>query len=152
MICKHCNSNVDDNLNFCTFCGSSLSDGTTNSTNQINNSAETYTSTTESAVNFANTQLNMSKDSNTSNSDIKLPSDYYRGPIDNPSHFAGIVSCCFPLVGFILYFLWKDEKPKSAKLVCNWLIAGIALLVVFYVVCFIIGIIAGIAESNYMYY
>ena len=103
-------------------------------------------------MNTTNAPLNMSKDSSSSHSDVKLPSDYYRGPIDNPSHFAGIVSCCFPLVGFILYFLWKDEKPKSAKLVCNWLIAGIVLLVVFYVVCFIIGIIAGITEANYMYY
>lgn len=47
--------------------------------------------------------------------------------IDNPSHLPGIAGCCFPLVGIILYFMWKDEKPKSASLVIKWTLAGIAI-------------------------
>ncbi|MBU5227520.1 zinc-ribbon domain-containing protein [Clostridium senegalense] len=59
--------------------------------------------------------------------------------VDNPSHLAGIVSCCFPIVGLILYFLWKDDKPKSSKLVCNWMLAGIIVWVTIYLVCFILS-------------
>lgn len=47
--------------------------------------------------------------------------------IDNPSHLPGVAGCCFPLVGIILYFMWKDEKPKSASLVIKWTLAGIAI-------------------------
>lgn len=28
---------------------------------------------------------------------------------------AGILSFLFPLIGFILYFVWKDESPRKAK-------------------------------------
>lgn len=59
---------------------------------------------------------------------------------DNPSHFAGIVSCCFPIVGLVLYFLWKDEKPNSSKLICKWMIAGTICWILLYVIFFIIGI------------
>jgi uncharacterized membrane protein YvbJ len=62
---------------------------------------------------------------------------------DNPSHFAGVVSCCFPMVGLILYFLWKDEKPKSSKLICRWMIGGIVAWVLLYVLFFVIAIILG---------
>lgn len=68
-------------------------------------------------------------------------SDNFNKPIDNPSHAAGVVSCCFPVVGLILYFLWKDEKPNSAKLICYWMLGGIALWVLCYVLFFIIGIL-----------
>ncbi|MEG1256559.1 zinc-ribbon domain-containing protein [Clostridium sp.] len=66
--------------------------------------------------------------------------------VDNPSHFAGVASCCFPIVGLILYFIWRGEKPKSAKVVCYWMLGGIAAWVVFYIVCIFIGI------SDSMYY
>ncbi|GFZ31947.1 hypothetical protein CSC2_24730 [Clostridium zeae] len=68
---------------------------------------------------------------------------------DNPSHLAGAVSCCFPIVGLILYFLWKDDKPKSSKLVCRWMIAGIVLWILFYVVMFLLGFIGAMSDSSY---
>lgn len=66
--------------------------------------------------------------------------------VDNPSHLAGIVSCCFPIVGLILYFIWKDEKPKSSQLVCYWMIGGLVAWILFYVIFFILG-----AASEAMY-
>lgn len=57
--------------------------------------------------------------------------------VDNPSHLAGIVSCCFPIVGLILYFVWKDEKPESAKLVCYWMLGGIGAWLLFYFFAFL---------------
>lgn len=60
--------------------------------------------------------------------------------IDNPSNLAGAVSCCFPIVGLILYFLWKDEKPNSAKLICKWMIGGIIVWVIIYILFFMLGI------------
>ncbi|SET11887.1 zinc ribbon domain-containing protein [Anaerobranca gottschalkii] len=58
--------------------------------------------------------------------------------VDNPSHLAGIVSCCFPIVGVILYFLWREEKPESAKLVCHWMLAGLGIWFLFYLYGFLL--------------
>ncbi|MEG2918215.1 MAG: zinc-ribbon domain-containing protein [Clostridium sp.] len=63
--------------------------------------------------------------------------------VDNPSHFAGIVSCCFPVVGLILYFIWEDQKPKSSKLICYWMLGGTAAWVLFYILFVVIGVASG---------
>ena len=36
----------------------------------------------------------------------------------------GIVLFCIPIVGAILYFVWKDEKPEKAKKACWLALAG----------------------------
>lgn len=64
--------------------------------------------------------------------------------LDNPSHLTGAVSCCFPVVGLILYFLWKDEKPQSASLICKWMIGGTVAWVILYVLCFVVGFIGNL--------
>ena len=53
----------------------------------------------------------------------------------------GLLGCCIPVVGLILFLVWKDSKPKTAKA------AGIGALVcvVIYVVCYIIMAIAGVS-------
>ncbi|GKX67973.1 zinc ribbon domain-containing protein [Inconstantimicrobium mannanitabidum] len=68
-----------------------------------------------------------------------------KNSIDNPSHAAGVVSCCFPIVGLILYFLWKDEKPNSASLVCKWTIGGVIAWVLLYVIFFALGLLGAVA-------
>ena len=68
---------------------------------------------------------------------------------DEPSHLPGIAGCCFPLVGIILYFLWKDEKPKSASLVIKWTLAGLALGVIGFILYVLFIVLLGVAASNY---
>lgn len=65
---------------------------------------------------------------------------------DIPSQIAGVASCFFPIVGLILFFLWKDEKPKSAKVVLIWMIP-IALLLIFYIVILLIGLVVGLCSA-----
>lgn len=67
--------------------------------------------------------------------------------VDNPSHVVGAISCCFPIVGIVLYLLWKDEKPKSASLVCKWTIAGFVLCALFYVLYFVVFLGIGLLLS-----
>ncbi len=42
---------------------------------------------------------------------------------DNGGFGYGVLGCCVPVAGIILYFIWKDEKPKSSKA------AGIGFLI-----------------------
>jgi uncharacterized membrane protein YvbJ len=70
---------------------------------------------------------------------------YYGNSSDNPSHLAGVASCCFPVVGIILYFIWKDDKPQSASLVCKWMIGGVVAWILFYIIMFILGILGSLS-------
>lgn len=53
----------------------------------------------------------------------------------------GALGCCIPIVGLILFLVWKDEKPKNAKM------AGIGALISVAVsaACYIFSACAGIA-------
>lgn len=62
-------------------------------------------------------------------------------PADDPADILPkAASCCIPLVGIILYFMWKDTKPKAAKDVCTWAWIGIGASFVVYILAFILGI------------
>ena len=52
----------------------------------------------------------------------------------------GIVSFLFPVVGFILYFVWNDAEHKKAKQAA--IIAGIG-----FVLSFVIGFIGGLVGA-----
>lgn len=34
---------------------------------------------------------------------------------DSGSNWWGVLGCCLPIVGLILYIVWKEEKPRNAK-------------------------------------
>lgn len=57
---------------------------------------------------------------------------------DQGNMLAGVASFCFPIVGLILYFIWKDNKPKSAKHACYGALISTVLLGIFYVIYFFI--------------
>ena len=46
----------------------------------------------------------------------------------------GIVFFCLPLVGAIMYFVWKDDKPKKAQRACYLALGGTALGIVLQVI------------------
>ncbi len=58
--------------------------------------------------------------------------------VDNGGFLWGLLGCCIPLVGLILFIMWKDQKPKTAKA------AGIGALVcvgINIVICLLMGIL-----------
>ena len=66
---------------------------------------------------------------------------------DDPSIGVKVASCCFPIVGLVLYFVWKTEKPQSAKSVCKWAIIGSVAGAVLYVLGIMFGVMASVAGS-----
>lgn len=67
-------------------------------------------------------------------------------PSDDSGSFGWwILGCCVPIVGLILFLVWKDTKPKSAKM------AGIGALValIFWIVISALFVILGIGASFY---
>ena len=35
-----------------------------------------------------------------------------------------IVAFLIPIIGFVMYFVWKDDKPEQAKKVCSATVIG----------------------------
>lgn len=43
---------------------------------------------------------------------------------DSGSGGWGVLGFFFPIVGLILYLVWKDNKPKTAKMIGKWALIG----------------------------
>lgn len=50
----------------------------------------------------------------------------------------GLLGCCVPIAGLILFLVWKDSKPKSAKAAGIGALVSVAIAVVYYIVMFLI--------------
>ncbi|MFJ7664702.1 zinc ribbon domain-containing protein [Lysinibacillus sp. NPDC097162] len=63
------------------------------------------------------------------------------GGADKPNWGVNIITlCCVPLVGLIMFFVWKNEKPVAAKSALMFFFINIAIIVLFYIAMFIIGL------------
>jgi len=71
---------------------------------------------------------------------------------DRDSFLIGAASFLLPIVGLILYLIWKDTRPISAKFVGKWAIIGFLLQVVFYIVVGVFFILLLIAQQNQLIY
>jgi len=63
--------------------------------------------------------------------------------VDNGGFGWGLLGFCIPLVGLILYIVWKQERPLSAKA------AGVGALIGV-IVNIVVGIIYGIIVAGLM--
>ena len=56
----------------------------------------------------------------------------------------GLLGCCIPIVGLILFLVWKDSKPKTAKAAGIGALVCVIVYVVFYILMAVLGIGAGL--------
>ncbi len=59
--------------------------------------------------------------------------------VDNGGFGYGLLGCCVPLAGLILFLVWKDTKPKSAKAAGIGALVYLVSLVLIYVLIFALG-------------
>ena len=52
----------------------------------------------------------------------------------------GLLGWCLPIVGLILFLVWKDTKPKTAKAAGIGALVSVIIAVVYYVVMLVLGI------------
>ena len=66
---------------------------------------------------------------------------------DNGVFLWGLLGCCIPIAGLILFLVWKDTKPRTAKA------AGIGALVcvIAYVLMYVAAAALGISAAVYAY-
>ncbi|MGL5576560.1 MAG: hypothetical protein ACRDCW_13565 [Sarcina sp.] len=73
------------------------------------------------------------------------------GPLDEENGLVfGAIGCCVPVVGWILYFIWRDTKPKTAKNAMIGAILNVVLIILLYGIL-IFGVMATILGEGYYY-
>ena len=57
----------------------------------------------------------------------------------------GVLGCCIPIVGLVLFLVWKDTKPKTAKAAGIGALVSVGIGILYYILMFAVGIGMGIA-------
>lgn len=63
--------------------------------------------------------------------------------VDNGGFGWGLLGCCIPLVGLILFLVWKDNKPKTAKAAGIGALVSVGCYVLLYLLLIVTGAAAG---------
>lgn len=82
-------------------------------------------------------------------SNVQMPPPPPPAQNDTGSFGWAVLGFFIPLVGLILWLVWKDTQPKNSIQSRNGFIAGIVVWVVFYVLMAIVGGILGAAAGSY---
>lgn len=61
---------------------------------------------------------------------------------DNGGFGWGLLGCCIPIVGLILFLVWKDTKPKTAKSAGTGALVSVIISVVYYILIAVLGVAA----------
>lgn len=64
--------------------------------------------------------------------------------VDNGGFGWGLLGCCIPIVGLILFLVWKDSKPKSAKAAGIGALVSVGLAVLYYLIVIVAGVAIGL--------
>lgn len=68
--------------------------------------------------------------------------DTVENPRDRGGFLWGLLGCCIPIVGLILFLVWRDEKPKTAKAAGIGALVSVILTILVYVSAFVMSIAA----------
>ena len=60
--------------------------------------------------------------------------------VDNGGFGWGLLGCCIPIAGLILFLVWKDTKPKTAKAAGIGALVSVILGVIYYVAIIALGV------------
>ncbi len=66
--------------------------------------------------------------------------DTVENPKDRGGFLWGLLGCCIPVVGLVLFLVWRDEKPKTAKAAGIGALVSVILTILVYVGVFVMSI------------
>jgi len=66
---------------------------------------------------------------------------------DNGGFGWSVLGFFVPLVGLILYLVWKNERPKTAKAAGKGALTYVIVYVIIMIIAFVIGFIGGFTEE-----
>ena len=137
MYCKFCGAELADDARFCSACGTRLSEivAEENNANPMFDQnvpeapevpAYTYEQTDRAPYEASYEPI-----------DFGAPDDH---PNDKGGFLWGLLGCCIPIAGLILFLVWKDSKPKTAKAAGIGALVSVIIGVVYYLIVMAVGI------------
>ena len=70
---------------------------------------------------------------------------------DDSSYLWGILGCCIPIVGLVLFLVWKDTKPKSAKAAGIGAIVCAVCIILLYAFIFFMAFVTARGMHHFYY-
>lgn len=68
-------------------------------------------------------------------------SQYSVPPVqDNGGIGWGLLGCCIPIVGLVLFLVWRDQKPRTAKAAGIGALVAVGLWAAWYILAIVGGI------------
>ncbi|MBR5233970.1 MAG: zinc-ribbon domain-containing protein [Clostridia bacterium] len=115
MFCTSCGKEFQNDMNFCPYCGTPAAGNGQNTQNYNNGYYQQP---------YGNGQYYGNQ-----------PPYGYNPPVpDVPSAGFNALGFFIPIVGLILYLVWKDTTPKRAKAVGKWALISFIIGFVFYII------------------
>ncbi len=65
--------------------------------------------------------------------------------VDNGGFGWGLLGCCIPIVGLILFLVWKDSRPKTAKAAGIGALVSLIPIILYYIFFVVLGVGIGLA-------
>ena len=59
---------------------------------------------------------------------------------DDGGFLWGLLGCCIPIVGLVLFLVWRDTKPKTSKAAGIGALVSVIVYVLFYVFAAVVGV------------
>ena len=67
--------------------------------------------------------------------------------VDNGGFGWGLLGCCIPVVGLILFLVWRDTKPKTSKAAGIGALVSVIATVLIYIVYFVLILVIGVGAG-----
>ena len=122
--CKYCGKEIEENVAFCAHCGAAQE-------------AKEVEMVQESAATVEPTP-------------VQTATQYQAAPQQEPDKGGfgwGLLGCCVPIVGLILFLVWKDTKPKTAKAAGIGALVSVIASIVIYLVYFVLIVALGVGAG-----
>ncbi len=124
MYCQYCGTNLPDGVAFCPNCGAP-----TNSYNQSSNNNGTY-SGYNSYQNSNNNSNYNNQQQNYQNWSYQYSNTQQTRPEDKKSIILNIIAFLCPIIGLILWLVWRKERPIRAKSIGIAALVGVAFEII----------------------
>lgn len=139
MFCTHCGKSIPDGAKFCPECGAAISAASGSAASNTNNNS-----------NFNNVQYSSSQNQQYG---YNYPPYTPVRPVDAPNAGFLALGLFFPLVGFILWLVWRDDLPLRAKSAGKGALIGVCIYVgIILLVVLCLAIFVGAAVGGVHYY
>ena len=155
MYCHNCGKQVGDNSRFCRYCGADLREGASKHEQGGTDAADGQGAQEKKSDDLFG--FNAQNSGQQGNGGYNAPPPQYTrytDPDDRRSVGFGVLGFFIPLVGFILWLVWRDSMPQRARSCAIGALVGVIVYVIFVIISVALSLTfaADIFEEYYYYY